>query len=961
MNGLTHSSADDERRKTGATAGEQSGAMSSADSEWHAAAHSAFVRRAVLTLTPMGLLNGPEPLWERTLSRAALTKLLENLEALAAPKLLDQRPEPGSEAFFAVLGKALRWLRLMVILHLAERQARGLGASAEAGIVMTDFAEIACQRALMALSDNLADPYGRPTDENGVAQGLLVIGMGKLGGAELNVSSDIDLVFVYPEAGQTNGLRSISNAEYFDKLGRALIRLLDANTADGFVFRVDMRLRPHGDAGPMALSLDSLEEYLQSQGREWERFAWLKSRLLASSEPTNLAADQIALQAIVRPFVYRRYLDFSAIDSMRALHAMIRAQANRTAERRSSHAGQTMHVKLGVGGIREVEFSAQMLQMIRAGRDPVLREPNTLRALRALSEAGVMSAPDALSLSEAYTFQRDLEHALQFRDDAQTHWLDAQSLPDAAALMRIQPTDLLATLSAHAKQVARIFETILGKPSTDTNAATDSPVNSGHPNQQEDIQNRVHQPPASLPEKLSARLTALQLNRRYLLASEATRQIVGRLTHALVSDSELAQSDPNGDRRARLIDLLEMVLGRPSYLALIEHYPQLLGRVVRIMQSEWAAQYLIAHPIVLDELIDGQLFAEVDYEIWQQRMATQLEALVLVDGKPDRERQMDVLREEHHSQIMRLLAQDVEAQLTLEHLSDRLSELADRCLTLSVQCVWAQIAKPEWNEPVPSIAVIAYGRLGGKELGYASDLDLVFLYDGADSERQHRYIQLAQRLTSFMASQTSAGVLFEIDTRLRPNGNAGMLVSSISGFKEYQLDQAWTWEHQALTRARFCTGDPRIGTRFEAFRRRLLSGVALRLSTDLLREEVLSMRIKVSEGHPNRSALFDLKHDRGGMVDIEFAMQFLVLRYAGQFPQLLDNVGNIALLARAAELQLIEPELSALCAQAYRFYRQQQHRLRLDSVAYPRLAPDEVQAHRDAVVKLWAQTVASPT
>jgi glutamate-ammonia-ligase adenylyltransferase len=398
----------------------------------------------------------------------------------------------------------------------------------------------------------------------------------------------------------------------------------------------------------------------------------------------------------------------------------------------------------------------------------------------------------------------------------------------------------------------------------------------------------------------------------------------------------------------RLVDLLDTVCRRPAYVALLGKYPEAFGRVLRILDwAKWPADYLMQHPVVLDELLDGQLLEPTDYESWARQLRERVEA-ARHDGEPDVERQMDIVREAHHAQVFRLMAQDLAGRLTVERVSDHLSELADRVLGLAIELVWATL-RLRFRD-TPRFAAVAYGRLGGKELGYTSDLDLVFLYDDDDERAPEAYAQLAQRLSGWLSARTAAGLLFEIDLRLRPNGAAGMLVSRLGAFEAYQRESAWVWEHQALTRARFSAGDREIGERFEEIRRAALSQ---RRELPRLRDEVIAMRRKMHEGHPNRSELFDLKHDRGGMVDIEFLVQYLVLGHSCDHPTLLDNAGNIALLGRAAACGLVDAGLATRTADAYRRYRRLQHQLKLDDAAYARVEPGVVAAEREAVTGLW--------
>jgi [glutamine synthetase] adenylyltransferase / [glutamine synthetase]-adenylyl-L-tyrosine phosphorylase len=800
--------------------------------------------------------------------------------------------------------------------------------------------------------------------------------------ARRNVSSDLDLVFVFREEGQTTGrldedgsrlARSqLSASEFMHRLARRAVALLSEITEDGFVFRVDTRLRPNGDSGPLVVPLSMLEQYFYAQGREWERFAWLKGRVIADSGLAGASArrgDEAALNAIVTPFVFRRYLDFNAFAALRDLHALIRSEVHR---RDLRHEG-SYDVKLGRGGIREIEFTAQLFQIVRGGRDPGLRDPGTVKTLQALGHRRLLQADDVQTLIQAYQMLRRTEHALQFREDAQTHRLPADEpiQAEVAAMLGLEPAAFRAQLEHFASAVERIFDDLLhggqapqGGHSQPTQLQTplQTPLQTQPPTQLTDpprdsSQPNLYSPPPAAPTSsppqgglspdqrlaIEERIGALKSGARYRSARPETRAAIDQL----MANPAVHQSGLQAV--GAVADLMEAVSGRGGYIALLAQYPQALARVLRMVgRARWAAQYLIQHPIVLDELLDGQLLEPVDYVQWQAELDAGLAGAVLADGTPDVERQMDLAREAHHAQVFRLLAQDLEGLSSVERLSDLLSELADRTLESILRLLWAQLRKR--FRQTPQFAVIAYGRLGGKELGYASDLDLVFVYDDDDPRAAEAYAQLGKRLSGWLSTRTAAGLLFEIDLRLRPNGNAGLLVSSLKALTDYQLESAWVWEHQALTRARFAAGDAQLGARFEALRRQVL---VMPRDPARLAAEVVAMRRKMHEGHPNRSALFDLKHDPGGMVDIEFLVQYLVLLQGARHPELLDNAGNIALLGRAAQAGLIDSALAEQVANAYRHYRRTQHMMRLNDAQYVRVDPGEVSAPRAAVQALW--------
>ena len=826
----------------------------------------------------------------------------------------------------SALRTALRRLRQRVMLRVLARDLGGLAGLGEVCDTMSALAEVSLAAALEVLEPALEAELGAPV-AGGRRQKLIVVGMGKLGGGELNVSSDIDLVFVYPEEGETRGRRPVGNHEFFDRLGRKLIAALDEAADEGRVFRVDMRLRPWGEDGPLATSFDALERYFVAQGREWERCAWIKARSLSGDQ-----AD--ALAAIVRPFVFRKYLDYGAFAAVRELHAQIRAEV---ARRELSD-----HVKLGPGGIREIEFIAQVFQLIRGGRDASLQLRPTLGVLALLAQKGLLPPQTATELTDAYVFLRRLEHRLQYLEDAQTHRLpsgdeDRQLIARSMGFGSWPALD--AALESHRARVSRHFEDVFSTEGTPRHALA--------PLWREEDRGAVEARLGALgfrdPGNTAARLHAVRAASRYRSLPQASRERFDALAPRVIEQSSRC-GNPDATL-ARCMDLIETVGRRAAYLALLEEHPEALERLTALMSaSSWSAEFLNRHPILLDELLDARvLLAPPDRGEFARDLRRQL-----AQSAGDTERQMDALREAHHAQVFRLLAQDLAGALTVERLADHLSDLADVMLQVTLELCWTRLRGRHTEEP--RFAVIGYGKLGGKELGYASDLDIIFLHDDPHEQAQENYARLAQRLNHWLTTRTGAGVLFETDLRLRPDGASGLMVSSIDAFRRYQRESAWVWEHQALTRARFCAGDATVGAEFEAERRAVLQ---LRRDERKLREEVLAMRRKLLEGHPNRSDSFDLKHDRGGMIDIEFVVQYLVLAHAHRHPELVANAGNIALLKLAAELGLIPADLAESVRSAYREFRRRQHGLRLNGAKYARVPPAEVKDEIAATLALW--------
>ena len=830
------------------------------------------------------------------------------------------------------LKTALRRLRARVLAHVAARDLAGLANLAEVTETMTLLAEVAVDAALPVLRAGLVARHGEPRNARGEAQEFIVIGMGKLGGRELNVSSDIDLIFVYPEEGDTDGGAPISNFEFFTRLGRRLIEALGEPTGDGQVFRVDMRLRPNGDSGPLAVNFDMLENYFVTQGREWERYAWIKARVLTPALPSRHLDE---LSRIARPFVFRKYLDYGAFNAMRELHAQIRREVARR--------DMANNVKLGPGGIREIEFIAQVFQLIRGGREPALQVKPTLRVLQLLDGRHVMPHGAVAELSAAYDFLRRLEHRLQYLDDAQTHNLPEKPEDQAiiASSMGFGTYEaLLEELDDHRGNVARQFEAVFADPNAPNHQLTGvwHGADGGEQSATEFARLGYREPAAA-----AQRLAALRASGRYQQMPSASRARFDALVPRVI---EASADTPTPDATlTRYLDLLEAISRRAAYLALLEQYPEALKKVAQLVgSSSWAAEYVTRHPLLLDELLDTRVLeAAPDWQTFRAELGERLDEI-----EPDTERQMDVLREAHHAQVFRLLTQDLSGLLTVEKLADHLSELADIMLDLVIRLAWRKLLKRHRDEP--RFAVVSYGKLGGKELGYASDLDIIFLYDDDSPDAPEIYARLAQRILTWLSSHTPAGILFETDTRLRPNGEAGLLVSSLDAYRKYQKEAAWVWEHQALTRARYSAGDRDIGEEFEKVRIEVL-----RQPRDLeaLKGEVLAMRQRMRDAHANRGELFDLKHDRGGLIDVEFIVQYLVLGHAHAHAELTRNLGNIALLGTAATLGLIPAELAERGRDAYREYRRLQHGLRLNNARYARVEPSEVAAMREAVEQLW--------
>jgi [glutamine synthetase] adenylyltransferase / [glutamine synthetase]-adenylyl-L-tyrosine phosphorylase len=836
-----------------------------------------------------------------------------------------------------VLKKALRQLRQRVVLRIIYRDLNGLANLDEVVKTITNLAEIALNTAVKYHQTWLEEAYGKPFGK-GAAQHFIVIGMGKLGGGELNVSSDIDLIFAYEQEGETNGSHVISNQDFFSKLAKKIISALDEITEDGFVFRVDMRLRPFGSEGVLVSNLEALEDYYQNNGREWERYAWIKGRAINYENSTSLGAN---IHELLRPFIFRKYLDFNALNSMRDLKLQI--------HRDVMQKGQQDNIKLGRGGIREIEFIAQVFQLIRGGQDASLQIKPTLEVLKLLKIKGLLQEKTVDELIAAYVFLRNLEHRLMYVEDQQTQDLPKTDEAKAriANAMHFENWDaLLLQLNAYRKTVAQHFDATFSDKSQHE-FVTEAAIWQGTIEKEPALQALLDAGYGDASETLS-RLQMLRASNRYQQLPELSRQRFDALMPLVIRQSALEE---NADvALLRTIILLENICRRASYLALLAEFPEALHLVIKLCTaSPWLAQYLTAHPILLDELLDTRtLYATPDFAKMRAELSKKM-----IELSGDAEAQMDAMRHLKHGAILRFAAQDVAGRLKLETLSDYLSALADTILEVSLQVIWQSLKFKHCESP--HFSVIGYGKLGGKELGYVSDLDIIFLYDDAHENAAENYGRFAQRINNWFNSLTNAGLLYETDLQLRPDGNSGLLVSSVAAFHEYQLNKAWVWEHQALTRARFVAGDANIGEAFEAIRIEVMTQAR---DTEKLKTEVLSMREKMRAAQKYTPGFFDIKHSAGGIIDVEFMVQYLVLAHAKQYPKLTANIGNISLLKLLAKLKIIEHDLAEKVVSAYREYRQLQHVLKLQGTPHMRVEVISVSAHMTAVKALWNQVFA---
>jgi len=857
----------------------------------------------------------------------------------------------------------LRKLRNRELARIAWRDIVA-GAPVESVIhELSDFADACIDASLEWVAARAAARFGLPTDDNGEPLSLVVIAMGKLGGRELNFSSDIDLIFAFPAAGVTvGGKREISNQEYFDKLGRQFIAMLSEPSADGFVFRVDMRLRPFGDSGPLCASFDALEHYYQLHGRDWERYAFIKARLVTGS-----TASHAALESILRPFVYRRYLDFGALEAVREMKALIDAEVRRRDLSRD--------VKLGAGGIREIEFIGQTFQLMRGGREDRLRRRSILAILNTCGELGLIEIEDVDALADAYRFLRRAEHRLQQYADRQTHELPDDPVGRARLALGLGFGDYDAfalELERHRTHVQRCFRALLRPEEPDDSeresdrrlatelwtGATDDPkvlatLGFGDPG-------------ATLVviEQLQAPAFLGRLSRE-------GRERLDRLMPRLIEATAKRNRSPT--TFARLAELIRAIARRSVYLSLLVDNPATLDRVIDLYDaSPWIARQITSHPLLLDELLDTRaLYAPPGPEALIERLG----ALLGSHRDDDLETLMDTLRQFKNQQVLRVAASDVMGEFPIAEVSNQLTYIAEtllhHALAMATRILEQKHGSPgciEQGKPRKvGYAIIAYGKLGGLELGYGSDLDLVFLHDSGgdkqvtDGERSIDnnvyFTRLTQRIIHFLSTLTAAGRAYEVDTRLRPSGESGLLVSSVGAFATYQHDSAWTWEHQALIRARAVAGDSRTMSAFANVRSKTLCASRDRAT---LRQDILDMRERIRGEHDRSDAqYFDLKQGSGGITDIEFMVQYGVLRWAHQHNELLEFSDNLRLLERLTDFGLMTAPMGTALTEAYFALRAAVHRSALQEIEG--LVEDtKFRQHRDAVIAAWQEWFAAP-
>jgi glutamate-ammonia-ligase adenylyltransferase len=875
--------------------------------------------------------------------------------AARVPKLPREDPTAESQALAALR----RWRRREAV-RIAWRDLAGWASLEQTLADLSALADAAITAALAFVRAGLTARYGEPRSAAGEVQPLVVIGMGKLGGGELNFSSDVDLVLLFPEHGETDGARGISNEEFFTRLGQGLGRLLETPTAEGFVLRVDLRLRPFGDSGPLVSSFAAFEDYLPRHGRDWERYAYVKARAITAPERY---AEVYA--AAVRPFVYRRYLDYGVFESLRDMKALI----GREIERREL----ADHVKLGPGGIREIEFVVQALQLIRGGRDRRLQTPSLFAALERLGESQLLPGEAVHELAAAYTFLRRLENRLQMLADQQVHTLPEATLARArlALAMGVASWEVLTgELEMHRARVSRHFRLVVfGSKESDTGAVR---IDLGRfwDSQAETAALAASLAAAGFQDSAEAARLLLELRASALVRKldEPGRRRLQGLLPALLAD--VAKSSAQLPVLRRVLSIIEATGKRSAYFALLRENSAARERLVELCRhGDFLSAQIAAHPLLLDELIDARLLTQLPSRAaFELELAERMEQL----REEDPEQQVESLRQFQRAAFFRVAVADLSGGMPLMRVSDRLTDIAELIVERSMQLGWRQITA-QFGVPLcgdgqtrreVSICAVGYGKLGGMELGYSSDLDLVFLHDSTGEHQQTAgtrsipnqlfFVRLAQRIVHLLTMHSAAGRLYEVDVRLRPSGKGGLLVTNIDAFADYQRREAWTWEHQALLHARAVAGAPGLRERFEAERMEVLCQHVRRQD---LRAEVRSMRERMrrelGSGDPAR---FDLKQDAGGIADIEFLAQYWALKWAHDYPPVAMYSDTIRQLESAASADLVPQASVDVLTAAYREYRAAAHRLSLDG-AGAIVPATQFAAARQAVRQLWNATM----
>ncbi len=855
------------------------------------------------------------------------------------------------------LMEALRQLRQREMLRIAWRDLGDIASLSQVLRELSGFSEAVVSVTLDHLYSKAIQVMGTPTSEAGVPQKLLVLAMGKLGGYELNFSSDIDLIFAYAEEGQTEGGRRLTNHEFFLRLARQFVKVLNETTQEGFVFRVDTRLRPYGESGPLVMGFTAMEQYYQSQGRDWERYAMIKARAIAGT-----GADIETLQSMLRPFVYRRYLDYSAFESIREMKQMIEADVKRK--------GIHNNVKLGRGGIREIEFIGQTFQMLRGGRDVALQTRGIMDVLGLLESMSILTPDEADQLKQAYHFLRRLENRIQMDRDQQTHTLPGDEVGRQKMSFAMGCDgwgELNKQLELHTENVDAVFHSIVSNED-ETEAGSDElvalKVYWADTSANEGLLKWLEEHGFSDHFEALKKLDGFRKNARIKtlsdVASKRLRSLLAKLLQEITAFPEPTVL------LERILEIINAVVGRRIYINLLLEYPVARAQMLSLCAvSSWFVKQLMANPILLDELLDVREL----YQSKSHRLLTE-ELVYLISSvkENDLEQYMDRLRQFKNTQVMKAAVLDVSHVLQVTDVGDTLSYIAEVVLVTSLQLAWDDMCN-KYGQPVciidgdeffPSMGIVAYGKLGGAELGYDSDLDIVFLHNGGAEKAYTNgdkvidnslfFSRVAQRVLHILGTRMYSGMLYEPDIRLRPDGNSGMMVSSLAAFECYQQEKAWTWEHQALIRARIVAGNDHLRQEFGRIRETVL---AVQRDKSSLCQEVVDMREKMRNHLANQdNGGFDIKQDAGGIVDIEFVVQAGVLLNAKECPDILDTTSTLVYLERLVACGWLEADESEHLRAAYKEYRKRANRKAL-LIEQTEKTNAAMQDHREQVVRVW--------
>ncbi|WVD68102.1 bifunctional [glutamate--ammonia ligase]-adenylyl-L-tyrosine phosphorylase/[glutamate--ammonia-ligase] adenylyltransferase [Orbus wheelerorum] len=851
---------------------------------------------------------------------------------------------------------ALRQFRRKMLVRINWSQITNTSTTEQTLIQLSVLAEVLIIAAKDWLYQLSCKEWGTPTDCKGNTQPLIILGMGKLGGMELNFSSDIDLIFTYPEHGITKGgRRELDNSIFFTRLGQRLIKALDQITQDGFVYRVDMRLRPLGDGGPLVLSFAAMEDYYQEQGRDWERYAMVKARILGDQSDPYAKT----LYTMLKPFVYRRYIDFSVLQSLRNMKGMIEREVRR---RKLDN-----NIKLGAGGIREVEFIVQVFQLIRGGRLPALQTRSLLEALSIIEQDKLLMTEETDTLRHNYLFLRRCENILQGINDEQTQTLpddvlDKQRLALAMGFDCWLDFKHQLTTNMHANRM--IFNGLIGQDDEQSvqanynqqydelwsNDLEFDDIKQVLPLLSDDDSRQLYQLIAQFRENIGKRTIGVR-----------GRDILDQLMPRIFAFA--CEDEARLTILSRILQLLVNIVSRTTYLELLVEYPNALKQLIRLCAaSPMVSDQLMRYPLLLDELIDfNALYKTVPIDGYKSEL---YQYLLRIESN-DEEQQIEALRQFKQMQLLHIAASDIAHILPTMKVSDHLTYLAEAMLDFVVQIAWNQMVlrygKPDYlvDDTQKGIIVVAYGKLGGLELGYSSDLDLVFLHDcPANSmttgdkiiDSRQFYLRLVQRIIHLFNIRTNSGILYEVDVRLRPQGDAGLLACTLDSFEDYQINDAWTWEHQALVRARVVYGEPMLQSRFNQIRHRVLSK---QRDEQLLRQDVKEMREKMRSHLGNHDKQhFNIKVDAGGIGDIEFISQYLVLNYANQQPKMTLWSDNVRILELAAKYDIMPTDEAEILTQIYINMRNEIHLLSLQLLS-SQVDGQLFQSEREFVNKSW--------